>query len=333
MAATAPDRAARRPPEPRVPAASRSEAALRDRGLRRGGVGVGRRPAGEPPRRHAARHPCAGAGETGRRSTGSTADGYGPESAARRHWPTTGSSPTGATAAPRGRRSWERSPRRPGPSDDGRTYVFTLRPGLRYSDGTPVRPEDFRASIERFLQVTRTASASPPYFAGIVGAERCMRASGALRPLRRGSRPIPGRARSPSTSRIRTRSSCTSSRSWAYVVPAGTPRRRVGDARRPAPGRTASPPGTPGDGRAPGPQPVLPRSPQDRPAGFADRIEVRSRTRDKAGHEQTRHERRRGPARRRRPHDLGERRRYRSAPPARIQALASARRGRSTAPP
>ena len=59
---------------------------------------------------------------------------------------------TGAPPAPPGRRSWARWPRtRRSPADDGRTYVFTLRPGLRFSDGTPVRPEDFRASIERFL--------------------------------------------------------------------------------------------------------------------------------------------------------------------------------------
>ena len=41
--------------------------------------------------------------------------------------------------------------RPPTPSPDGRTYVFTLRRGFRYSDGTPVRPRDFRASMERYL--------------------------------------------------------------------------------------------------------------------------------------------------------------------------------------
>ena len=45
--------------------------------------------------------------------------------------------------------------RPPAPSPDGRTYVFTLRRGIRYSDGTPVRPGDFRASMERYLRVSR----------------------------------------------------------------------------------------------------------------------------------------------------------------------------------
>jgi len=59
----------------------------------------------------------------------------------------------------------------PRPSPDGRTYVFTLRPNLRYSDGTPVRPEDFRASLEALL---RHKPDLPPYYP-VVGAQRCAR--------------------------------------------------------------------------------------------------------------------------------------------------------------
>ena len=66
----------------------------------------------------------------------------------------------------------------PAPIRDGKTYVFTLRRGLRYSDGTPVRPTDFRASMERFLQGTRDFSpawAFPEHYAGIAGVPQCMR--------------------------------------------------------------------------------------------------------------------------------------------------------------
>jgi ABC-type transport system substrate-binding protein/DNA-binding SARP family transcriptional activator/sugar lactone lactonase YvrE len=59
----------------------------------------------------------------------------------------------------------------PAPSRDRRTYVFSLRPGLRFSDGRPVRPEDFRASMERFLRVTGDFY-SP--FSRIAGAPRCV---------------------------------------------------------------------------------------------------------------------------------------------------------------
>ena len=60
----------------------------------------------------------------------------------------------------------------PQPADGGRTYTFQLRAGLRFSDGAPVRPEDFRSSIER---VVRLADLAPPFFGGIVGAEACGR--------------------------------------------------------------------------------------------------------------------------------------------------------------
>jgi YVTN family beta-propeller protein len=59
----------------------------------------------------------------------------------------------------------------PEPSDDGRTYVFELRRGIRFSNGAPVRPEDFRHSLERFLRLDVDAPSS--YFDGVIGARRC----------------------------------------------------------------------------------------------------------------------------------------------------------------
>src|SRR5690606_18733789 len=35
-------------------------------------------------------------------------------------------------------------------SEDKKTYVFTLRDGLRFSDGTPVTPKDVIASVKRW---------------------------------------------------------------------------------------------------------------------------------------------------------------------------------------
>lgn len=54
-------------------------------------------------------------------------------------------------------------------SADGRTYEMQLRPGLRYSDGTPVRASDFTHAVER---VFRLNSSGSPFYADIVGAER-----------------------------------------------------------------------------------------------------------------------------------------------------------------
>jgi len=63
----------------------------------------------------------------------------------------------------------------PPPVNEGRTYVFHLRPGIRYSDGTPVRPEDFRHAIERVFAINPGAAA---YYTGIIGGAQCERTSG-----------------------------------------------------------------------------------------------------------------------------------------------------------
>jgi YVTN family beta-propeller protein len=59
---------------------------------------------------------------------------------------------------------------KPTPTDGGRTYTFKLRPGIRYSSGEPVKPEDFRRAIERLFEL-RTDGA--PYFTRIKGAAHC----------------------------------------------------------------------------------------------------------------------------------------------------------------
>lgn len=52
-------------------------------------------------------------------------------------------------------------------SDDGRTYRFTIRDGLEYSDGTPVRAGDFEHAVKRVLALE---SGGTYLFEGIVGA-------------------------------------------------------------------------------------------------------------------------------------------------------------------
>jgi len=59
----------------------------------------------------------------------------------------------------------------PIPTDGGRTYRFQLRKGLEFSDGSPVRASDFRASMERLLRLNGVSV--PPFYSGILGAEHC----------------------------------------------------------------------------------------------------------------------------------------------------------------
>jgi ABC-type transport system substrate-binding protein/DNA-binding SARP family transcriptional activator len=159
----------------------------------------------------------------------------------------------------------------PEPSADGRTYVFTLRPGLRFSDGSAVRPEDFRASMERVL---RLGERVPAFFSGIVGARRC-----AARPspcdLSAGI-DVDAGARTITIHLVRRDGDFLHKLTtpFAFVVPAGTTT-ATGDAVPPGTGpyRIAS-----WDRHRGG---VLVRNPsfrswapQARPSGFADRIEV-----------------------------------------------------------
>lgn len=50
-----------------------------------------------------------------------------------------------------------------------KTYTLFLRPGLKYSDGTPVKASDFTYAVER---VFKTNSGGSPFYTGIVGAEK-----------------------------------------------------------------------------------------------------------------------------------------------------------------
>jgi ABC-type transport system substrate-binding protein/DNA-binding SARP family transcriptional activator/streptogramin lyase len=58
----------------------------------------------------------------------------------------------------------------PVPSDNGLTYTFQLRPGLRYSTGAPVKPSDVTHSFERLFAI-RSSGAS--LFQAITGAAAC----------------------------------------------------------------------------------------------------------------------------------------------------------------
>ena len=54
-------------------------------------------------------------------------------------------------------------------TNGGKTYTLTLRKGLKYSDGTPVKASDFASTVERVFKLNSPGS---PYYEGIVGAEQ-----------------------------------------------------------------------------------------------------------------------------------------------------------------
>jgi len=54
-------------------------------------------------------------------------------------------------------------------SDGGKTYAFTLRKGMKYSDGTPIKASDFAYTIKRLFLIE---SPGVGFFTGIVGADQ-----------------------------------------------------------------------------------------------------------------------------------------------------------------
>jgi peptide/nickel transport system substrate-binding protein len=58
----------------------------------------------------------------------------------------------------------------PTPTDNGLTYVFRIRSGIRYSNGDPLRASDFRRGLERAFEV---GGGPTPYFTTLVGGAGC----------------------------------------------------------------------------------------------------------------------------------------------------------------
>jgi peptide/nickel transport system substrate-binding protein len=62
----------------------------------------------------------------------------------------------------------------PAPENSGKTYVFKIRKGIKFSDGRELGVKDVVASFQRIFKVSSPTSGS--FFAGIVGADKCLAA-------------------------------------------------------------------------------------------------------------------------------------------------------------
>jgi YVTN family beta-propeller protein len=160
----------------------------------------------------------------------------------------------------------------PEPADGGRAYTFQLRPGVRYSSGDPVRPEDFRRAIERLYTL---GSPGNFYFGTIVGATTCRASSCDLS----AGIETDDEARTVTFHLVESDPDFLNKLTmpFAFAVPAGTSDTPAGTTPIPATGPYMIERYTPGRGG----EVVLVRNPEfeqwsaARPDGFPDRIVFR----------------------------------------------------------
>jgi YVTN family beta-propeller protein len=121
----------------------------------------------------------------------------------------------------------------PTPTDGGKTYTFEVRPGIRYSNGKLVQPDDFKRALERLFE--GEAPEATGYYRGIVGADRCV--AGKSCDLDRGiatdraARTVTFRLTAPDADFLAKLALAP-----AFAIPAGTPARDVGERPVPATG-------------------------------------------------------------------------------------------------
>src|SRR6266536_807877 len=61
----------------------------------------------------------------------------------------------------------------PKPTVDGKTYTFKIRKGIRYGDGTTMKPSDFKSTFERMFKVHGPTAGS--FYNVFVGADKCLK--------------------------------------------------------------------------------------------------------------------------------------------------------------
>jgi peptide/nickel transport system substrate-binding protein len=62
----------------------------------------------------------------------------------------------------------------PKPTDNGKTWTFTLRPGIKFSNGQEVTVKDVKATFERLFKIGNSPNAGS-WYSVIVGADACIK--------------------------------------------------------------------------------------------------------------------------------------------------------------
>ncbi len=160
----------------------------------------------------------------------------------------------------------------PAPQDGGRTYVFKLRPGIKFSDGRDVAVRDVAASFRRLFKIASPNAGS--WYTVIVGADACLKApatctlSGGIA-TDEAARTVTFHLTAPDSEFLYKLST-----PFASVIPADTPAHDLGTAPMPGTGPYVI------QSYDPNKAAVLVRNPHFRewsadaqPAGYPDRVE------------------------------------------------------------
>ena len=122
----------------------------------------------------------------------------------------------------------------PVPLDGGRTWVFHLRSGIRFSNGQPLTVDDVVATFRRIFRVSSPGSSN--FYSSIVGAEACLKQpagcmleGGVVADAAAGT--VTFHLATPDPEFLQQLAI-----SFAQIVPAGTPDRDVGDDAAPSTG-------------------------------------------------------------------------------------------------
>jgi peptide/nickel transport system substrate-binding protein len=62
----------------------------------------------------------------------------------------------------------------PKPTDNGKTYTFTIRKGIKFSNGQTLTPADVKATFERLFKIGNSPNAGS-WYSSIVGADACIK--------------------------------------------------------------------------------------------------------------------------------------------------------------
>ena len=163
----------------------------------------------------------------------------------------------------------------PTPTDGGRVYTFTLRPGVAFSTGQEVKPSDFKATIERQFKLPGPVSS---FYANILGGDACSASPKAGKKCTLDEGIVADDAAMTLTFNLKEPDPDFLQKlalPFAYVLPAATPGKETGTTPLPATGPYMF------ESYKPGESAVLVRNPHftqwsrdAQPNGYPDRIEL-----------------------------------------------------------